>query len=225
MLKVEHLYVSFTKEFYTLNDINLELGDGSRLTIIGNKESGRTAMLRTLVGLEPIAKGEIRYKDISLEKVDFEKDISLGYLPAIGAFLDNKTVKQNLEYVIDIRTNDDSFKNIKVNNALIEYGLDYIKNKKVKELNYLDKLKLSIARLSLRNIEIFLIDDVFDRLSSIEKDKIIKNIKSLIKTNNASTIVMTDSEDVAKKFGYPVKYLVYGTLQDQSDIEDPDNKK
>lgn len=225
MLKVEHLYVSFTKEFYTLNDINLELGDSSRLTIFGNKESGRTAMLRTLVGLEPVAKGEIRYKDIPLEKVDFERDISLGYLPAIGAFLDNKTVKQNLEYVIDIRSKDDSFKNVKVNNALVEYGLDYIKNKKVKELNYLDKLKLSIARLSLRNVEIFLIDDVFDRLSSIEKDKIIKNIKSLIRTNNASAIVMTDSEDVAKKFGYPVKYLVYGTLQDQAEVEDVDNKK
>ncbi len=225
MLKVEHLYVSFTKEFYTLNDINLELGDSSRLTIIGNKESGRTAMLRTLVGLEPVAKGEIRYKDIPLEKVDFERDISLGYLPAIGAFLDNKTVKQNLEYVIDIRSKDDSFKNVKVNNALVEYGLDYIKNKKVKELNYLDKLKLSIARLSLRNVEIFLIDDVFDRLSSIEKDKIIKNIKSFIRTNNASAIVMTDSEDVAKKFGYPVKYLVYGTLQDQAEVEDVDNKK
>ena len=36
---------------------------------------------------------------------------------------------------------------------------------------------------------------------------------------------MTDSEDVAKKFGYPVKYLVYGTLQDQAEVEDVDNKK
>ena len=129
MLKVEHLYVSFTKEYYTLNDINLELGDRDRLVIIGNKESGRTAMLRTFVGLESIAKGNILYKNISLEKIDFQNDVSLGYLPASGAFLDNKTVKQNLDYVLDIRNKDDSFKNIKVNNALVEYGLDYIKNK------------------------------------------------------------------------------------------------
>ena len=208
MLKVEHLYVSFTKEYYTLNDINLELGDRDRLVIIGNKESGRTAMLRTFVGLESIAKGNILYKNISLEKIDFQNDVSLGYLPASGAFLDNKTVKQNLDYVLDIRNKDDSFKNIKVNNALVEYGLDYIKNKKVKELNFLEKLKLSIARLSLRNIDIFLIDDIFEKLSTLEKDKIIKNLKSLIKVNDACAIVMTDDEKVADAFGYPKKYLV-----------------
>lgn len=214
MLRVEHLYVSFTKEFYTLNDINFSLKPGQRMTIVGSKESGRTAMLRTFVGLEPMAKGNVYLKNISLEKVDFENDISLGYLPTNFAFLENKSVKQNIEYVLKIRSKDNEFLNEKVRNALIEYGLDYVKNKKVKELNYLERLKLSIARLSVRNIDLFLIDDVFDKLSSMEKGKIIKSIKNLIKTNDAAAIVMTDSEDVAKEFGYPQKYLVYGSLSD-----------
>lgn len=215
MLKVEHLYVSFTKEFYTLNDINIDLKQNGKLVIVGSKESGRTAMLRTLVGLEAMAKGSISYKNISLEKIDFENDISLGYLPANFAFLENKSVKQNIEYVLKIRSKENGFLNAKVNNALVEYGLDYIKNKKVKDLNYLDRLKLAIARLAVRNIDIFLIDDVFDKLASLEKDKIIKSLKALIKTNDASAIIMTDSEDVAKAFGYPKKYLVYGSLQDE----------
>ena len=215
MLKVEHMYVSFTKEFYTLNDINIDLKSGQRLVIVGNKESGRTAMLRSLLGLEQLAKGEITYKNIRLEKIDFENDISIGYLPSNFAFLENKTVKQNIEYVLKIRSKETGFLNAKVSNALIEYGLDYLKNKKVKELNYLDRLKLSIARLSVRNIDIFLIDDVFDRLATLEKDKIIKSLKALIKQNDASAIIMTDSEDVADKFGYDKKYLIYGSLKDE----------
>ncbi len=214
MLKVEHLYVSFTKEFYTLNDICIDLKQNGKLVIVGSKESGRTAMLRTLVGLEPKAKGEIFFKNINLEKIDFANDVSVGYLPTNFAFLENKSVKQNIEYVLKIRNQDDGFMGAKVNNALIEYGLDYIKNKKVKDLNYLDRLKLAIARLSVRNIDIFLIDDVFEKLASLEKNKIIKSLKSLIKTNEASAIIMTDNEDVAKQFGYPKKYLVYGSLQD-----------
>lgn len=216
MLRLEHLYVSFTKEFYTLNDINLELKQGQRLTIVGNKESGRTAMLRTIVGLEPMAKGNIFIKNISLEKIDFENDISLGYLPANFAFLENKSVKQNIEYVLKIRNKNDDFLNVKVNNALVEYGLDYVKNKKVRELNYLERLKVAIARLSVRNVDLFLIDDVFDKLSTLEKDKIIKNLKSLIKTNDATAIIMTDSEDVAKAFGYTKKYLEYGSLKEEN---------
>ena len=98
MLEVKNLYVSFTKEFYVLNDINFELKHGQRFTIIGSKESGRTAMLRTLVGLESKVKGEIIYKNIPIEKIDFENDISIGYLPVNSPFLEKKTVKQNIEY-------------------------------------------------------------------------------------------------------------------------------
>ena len=155
MLKVEHLYVSFTKEYYTLNNINFHLKNGQKMVVIGSKESGRTALLRTLLGLESKVKGEISFKNIPLEKIDFENDISVGYLPATIPFIENKTVKQNIEYVIKIRDKNDPYMHVKVNNALISSGLDYLKNKKVKELNYLDRLKLALARLSVRNIDIF----------------------------------------------------------------------
>lgn len=220
MLKVKSLYVSFTKEYYTLNNINFELGDGERMVVVGSKESGRTALLRTLTGLEPMASGEIVYKNLPLSRVDFENDISMGYLPAVPAFLEKKTVKENIEYVIKLRTKDKSLITVKTNNALIEYGLDYIKNKKVKELSYYDRIKLAVARLSTRNIDIFLIDDIFYKLSSMEQDKAIKAIKSLIKSQGASAIVMTDSEDVAKKYGYNKKYLEYGNLVDTKSNEE-----
>lgn len=220
MLKVEHLYVSFTKEYYTLNNINLHLKSGQKLTIIGSKESGRTALLRTLLGLENKVKGEILFKNIPLEKIDFENDISVGYLPATIPFLENKTVKQNIEYVIKIRDKNDPYMQVKVNNALISYGLDYFKNKKVKELSYLDRLKLALARLFVRNIDIFLIDDIFTKISKLERPKIIKQIKDLIKTNSASAIIMTEDNDIAQEFGYDKKYMVYGSLQDTPEIEE-----
>ena len=88
MLNISHMYVSFVKEYYTLNDINLELNNGQKLIIVGSKESGRTAFLRTLLGLENIAKGDITYNNIPIEKIDFKNDISLGYIPAIPSLLE-----------------------------------------------------------------------------------------------------------------------------------------
>ena len=67
------------------------------------------------------------------------------------------------------------------------------------------------------NIDIFLIDDIFDKLSSLERKKIIKNIKDLIKINGATAIIMTDNEEVAEAFGYEKKYLVYGSLLDHKE--------
>ncbi len=215
MLEVNHLYVSFTKDYYTLNDINISLGSNERLIIIGSKESGRTALLRTLVGLEHVAKGEVLYKNIPLEKIDPVSDISVGYLPSNPAFMENKTVKQNIEYPLKIRKENPAFYEAKVNNALVGFGIDYLKNKKVKDLNYLDRVKVALARLSIRNIELFLIDDVFAKLSKIDRTPIIKQIKALIKNNTASAIVMTEEEDIAKEFGYKKKYLQFGSLSDE----------
>ena len=213
MLKVKHLYVSFTKEFFVLNDINIELKHGQRLVIVGNKESGRTAMLRTLVGLENKAKGEILYKNIPIEKIDFQNDISLGYLPVNSPFLDRKTVKQNIEYVLKLRTTDSSFLDAKVNNALVEYGLDYIKNKKVKELSYLDKLKLSIARLSVRNVDIFLIDDIFENLSKKEEDSIIKYLKELILVEDVTSVIAVNNKKTAEKFNGRKIKINFGSIE------------
>jgi len=217
MLNVKSLFVSFTKEYYTLNDISFNLQQGEKLIVVGNKESGRTALLRSLVGLEPIAKGEVLMKNIPIDKVDFENDISLGYIPAVPVFLENKNVTENIEYVIKLRTEDKNYIQAKVNNALIEYGLDFIKKKKAKELSYFDKLKLSLARLSTRNLDILLIDDIFTKLSSMEKGKIVKMIKNLIKSESCATIIMTDSEEVSDLFGYNKKYLIYGSLKDTAD--------
>ncbi len=218
MLKVNSLYVSFTKEYYTLNDINFELNNGQKLTIIGSKESGRTVLLRVLLGLEPVAKGEVFYKDISLEKIDFQNDINVGYLPVTPTFLEKKTVEDNIEYIVKLRAKEKNYISPKVSNALVEYGLEYIRKKKVKELNYYDRLKLALARLSTRNLDVLLIDDVFSNLSSMEKDKLIKQIKSIVKTQGCATLIMVGSEDDASKFGYNKKYLVYGSLQDDPNV-------
>lgn len=220
MLRVEHLYVSFTKEYYTLNDINFSLKSGQKLVVVGDKESGRTALIRTLLRLENKEKGEVFYKNIALEKIDFENDISIGYLPTSIPFFEKKTVKQNIEYVLKIRDKKDPYSQVKVNNALVSFGLDYIKNKKVKELSFLDRLKLALARLSVRNIEIFLIDDIFTKISKLERPKIIKIIKDLIKTNSATAIIMTEEEEIANAFGYDKKYMVYGSLQDTKEIKE-----
>lgn len=214
MLEVNHLYVSFTKDYYTLNDICFSLGAKDRLVIVGGKESGRSALLRTLVGLEHIAKGEIKYKNIPLDKVDPSSDIAVGYLPASPAFMENKTVKQNIEYPLKLRKENPTFYEARVNNALVSFGIEYLKNKKVKELNYLDRIKVALARLSIRNIELFFIDDIFAKISPIDRGQIINHIKSIIKTNASACIIMTEEEEIANQFGYKKKYLKFGSLVD-----------
>ena len=73
---------------------------------------------------------EIFYKNIPLSKLDFQNDVSIGYVPAVPTFLERKTVAENIEYIIKLRSKEKGFITAKLKNALVEYGLDFIENKK-----------------------------------------------------------------------------------------------
>lgn len=212
MIELEHIFVSYTKEFNTLQDISFTLGDGEKLVIVGEKESGRTALLRTIVGLDKCKSGTLKINGTPIEKINFKDDVSLGYLPSEPVFMENKSVEENLKYVLDIRSNDKKLTSLHVNNALTSYEIAKLKDRKVKTLNRLERIKVALARLSLRPLSVIIIDDIFDMLSEYESDKVIKSIKDLIKTNNATAIVTVATDAIAKKFNYNTVHLKYGSI-------------
>ena len=74
MIELEHIFVSYTKEFNTLQDISFTLGDGDKLVIVGEKESGRTALLRTIVGLDKCKSGTIVINGTPIDKINFKEE-------------------------------------------------------------------------------------------------------------------------------------------------------
>ena len=212
MIELEHIFVSYTKEFNTLQDISFTLGDGDKLVIVGEKESGRTALLRTIVGLDKCKSGTIVINGTPIDKINFKDDVSLGFLPSEPVFMENKSVEDNLKYVLDIRSTDKKLINLHVNNALTSYDIVNLKERKIKTLNRLERIKVALARLALRPLNVIIIDDVFDMLSDYESDRVIKSIKELIKTNNATAIVTAATDAIAKKFNYNTVHLKYGSI-------------
>lgn len=213
MLEVKNVFLSYNKDYFTLHDISFLLKDNEQLTILGSNDSGKSSLCRVIVGLDKINKGSIFINNINIEKIDFKNDIELGYIPTEFAFLNRKSIRQNLEYILKIRKLNKDTIAVKVNNALVNYNLDIIKNEKIKYLNYFEKIKVAIARLSLRNISVFIVDDIFAKLDSKEKSEICGYLKKLIKYNNATALILCSDEETADLFGYKKKKLNYGTLE------------
>ena len=66
MLRVKNLYLRYTREFYALYNINMEIADNERVAFVGEDESGKTSLLRIFSKLEKLTKGEVFIKDIPL---------------------------------------------------------------------------------------------------------------------------------------------------------------
>ena len=198
MILVKNLSLKFTKEFYALYDVNLEIKKGEAVALLGEEHSGKTTLLRVLCKLEKDFTGEVYIKDIPLKKVDFSLDVNMGYIPAAPVFFEKKTVYQNLQAVLKSRKINKSQREEKINKLLIEYNLEKFRDEKVKNLSLFEKYILSIARLSLREIELVLIDNIFEKLSQEEYEKICELIKKQFLQNKVTTVIATTSPSVAK---------------------------
>lgn len=62
-------------------------------------------------------------------------------------------------------------------------------------------MKVCLARFALRIAEVYVIDDVFEKLGENETKKIIEYIKDLIEFNNATSVIAVSDEKLIDKLG------------------------
>lgn len=220
MIRIKNLFLRYTREFYALYDININIASGESVAFVGEDESGKTSLLRILAKLEKLTKGEVYVKDIPLEKLNYKTDINAGYVPATPVFLEKKSVYENFRYILKGWELTEKEIENKINNTIIEYSLEKIKDTKLKDLTLEEKYVLSLIRLSLRdNLELLMIDNIFDRLSEPTKEVVFNLIRQL-KTKKTTLIVATTKEDIANALCKRKIYFKYGSVVDK--LEDKD---
>ena len=100
MIKAEHIVKSFDGRT-VLDDISVEFDAGQTNLIIGRSGSGKTVLLKSLVGLHEVDSGTIYYDDVCFTELDFKarKRIrkNAGMIFQGGALLDSSTVAENVK--------------------------------------------------------------------------------------------------------------------------------
>ena len=194
MIEIKNLYLKYIREYYALYDINLKVNAGESVALVGDEGSGKTTLLRVLAKLEKYDAGEVYMKEINLKKIDFKTDINLGYISQNPVFFENKSVYANLKYPLEERHIKEAEIEEKVNSALIEFSLERYRNQKAFELSQFEKFVISIVRLSLRHLEVVMIDNIFKNFDEEQNAYVLELIKKLFIDKNVTTLVATNDE-------------------------------
>lgn len=206
MIDVKKLYLKYIREYYALYDITLRVEKGESVALIGEEGSGKTTLLRVLAKLEKFDKGEAYIKDISIKKINFKEDVSLGYISTTPVFLEHKSVYENLKFVLKNRNVPEKEIEQKVNETIIEYNLEKYRDTKACDLSLYEKYMISIIRLTLRPLEILMVDDIFENLDKEQSKVIIEFIKQMFIDKQVTTLVASSNQDllggVCQRFVY-----------------------
>ena len=107
MIKAAHLYKSF-EGHAVLRDVSVSFDDNKTNLIIGASGSGKTVLLKSLVGLHEVDAGEIWFDDQLYTALSFEQKKRLrqqiGMLFQGGALFDFATVEENVMFPMDMFT-------------------------------------------------------------------------------------------------------------------------
>lgn len=214
MLSIKNLNLKFTKEFYALEDINVDVEVGESVAFIGEENSGKTTLLRVIAKLEDFDSGEIYLNKIPIKKVDFKTDLNVGYVPYCPVFLENKTVYENFRYILNKKGFKPADAEKMINNAIIDFSLERIRDEKVKNIRKEDKYILSLIRLTFRPLDLLLVDNIFDEISDIYIDAILSLIKKL-KGPDTTLILACTRPEIAEKICKRKIYFEHGKIVDE----------
>lgn len=214
MIRVIDLNKSFNDK-PILSDISVSFEPGKTNLIIGRSGSGKTVLLKSIVGLHEIDSGEIWYDDILFNKLDFrgKKEIrkEIGMLFQGSALFDSLTVEQNVRFPLDMFTEkSDEEKTDRVNFCLERVNIINSNKLLPSELSGGMKKRVAIARAISLNPKFLFCDEPNSGLDPITAILIDELIKELTEEYSMTTIVNTHDMNSVMKIGEKIIFLSDG---------------
>ncbi|WP_405575755.1 ABC transporter ATP-binding protein [Winogradskyella sp. Asnod2-B02-A] len=233
VLEIKDLYKSFGNN-HVLNGFNLKLYQGENLVIMGKSGSGKSVMIKCLVGLMEADSGSISVMQNDITKLNqtaldtLRADI--GFLFQGSALYDSMTVRENLEF--PLRRHTKRFDHTTDTESLVIEALDSVGLRDAidlmpSELSGGMKKRIAIARTLILKPKIMLYDEPTSGLDPITAKEIILLMQTIQKKYGTSSLIITHDVDCARVISDRMVLLidgkdyVVGTFAELSKQKDP----
>lgn len=217
MIEIKNVSKSFEGKV-VLQDISAKMYPGKTNLIIGTSGSGKTVLMKILVGLMPVDKGQIIYEGQDITSME-EKELKeirkqIGMLFQGSALFDSKSVEDNVKFPLDMFTTmSDDEKLKRVNEVLNRVNLKDTNAKFPAEISGGMKKRVALARAIVLNPKYLFCDEPnsgLDPQTSLVIDKLVKEITT---EYNITTVINTHDMNTVMESGDNIVYLYKGHKQ------------
>ena len=232
VLEVKHLKKAFGQNV-VLNDFNLQLNKGENLVVLGKSGSGKSVLIKCIIGLMEPDSGSIyvlgeSIPDLNIEQLDRIR-VRVGFLFQSNALYDSMTVRENLEFPLRRHWMHQSQKEVDdmVMEALNNVGLGHTVDMMPIELSGGMRKRVALARTLILKPEIIMYDEPTTGLDPITSKEISELIVEIQKKYKASSIIITHDPRCVELTADRVIVLIdgicyaQGTVQEMKHSHDP----
>lgn len=232
MIRIKGLNKSFNDR-NVLSDINVTFEQGKTNLIIGQSGSGKTVLLKCIVGLHEIDTGEIWYEDIQFNTLDFKRKQEIrkqmGMLFQGSALFDSMTVEQNVRFPLDMFTGKTmEEKTDRVNFCLNKVNIINANHLFPSEISGGMRKRVAIARAISLNPKFLFCDEPNSGLDPITAILIDDLIQEITMEYSMTTIVNTHDMNSVMEIGEKILFISEGIKcweGSKHDILNSDNEK
>ena len=232
MIRAEHIVKSFDGRV-VLDDISTEFSPGITNLIIGQSGSGKTVLLKSLVGLHKIDSGSIYYNDVEFNRLPFKEMKAIrekvGMIFQGGALLDSSNVEENVRLPLDLFTSmPEDEKRDRVNFCLKRVNLGNVNRLYPAELSGGMIKRVAIARAIVLNPQYLFCDEPNSGLDPMTSVLIDNLIHEITQEYNITTVINTHDMNSVLEIGEHILFIYKGRKWwegSKHDILDADNRE
>jgi phospholipid/cholesterol/gamma-HCH transport system ATP-binding protein len=215
VISVRHLYKSFGDN-RVLVDFNLDVHRGETVLVLGKSGSGKSVLIKCIIGLEKPDKGTIEIFGNNIPALN-EDDLDLlrmkvGFLFQSNALYDSMTVRENLEF--PLRRHSIKVTQAEVNDmvldALEDVGLAHTINMMPAELSGGMRKRIALARTLILKPAIILYDEPTTGLDPITGKGIINLMMEIHRKYNTTSMLISHDMNCVQMPGNRIVMLIDG---------------
>jgi len=236
VLVIQHLYKSFGSN-HVLIDFNLEIKKGESLVVLGKSGSGKSVLIKCIIGLMQPDEGSIEMLGEMITEIKYEEldkiRAKVGFLFQSNALYDSMTVRENLEFPLRrhwIKVSQQEV-NAMVLDALDDVGLKHTVDMMPAELSGGMRKRIALARTLILKPEIILYDEPTTGLDPITAKEIIELMMEIQSKYGTTSLIISHDMNCVRIASNRVVILVdgrcyaNGTYQELKQNTDPKVKQ
>lgn len=215
VIQVKNVFKSFG-ENQVLRDFNLNLNKGENKVVLGKSGSGKSVLIKCIIGLLKPDKGNINVlgeniPDLNHHELDRIRT-KIGFLFQSNALYDSMTVRENLEFPLRrhrVHTSKEMVNDL-VLEVLTNVGLAHTIDMEPSELSGGMRKRIALARTLILKPEIILYDEPTTGLDPITGEEISNLMHELAKKYNTSSIIISHDMNCVKIVADRIVLLIDG---------------